>query len=163
MKNEKKLQMMIFMQLIKQTKMNTDCVFFLQITLLLLHILSFWSLRRKPRPRSLPFFFFFLPELQLPHSFTFCSQIPSPRFFSAFPLHLKLSKSCVNVSRGPGCPRQANHKHTGKKIVMVCTLQSSPAPRGQVDSGFFQSTMKIQRGQASRHVFHSLLWWDEQG
>lgn len=128
MRNENKLQMMIFMQLIKQTKMNT----------------------------LIAIFFLFLPELQLPHSFTFCSQIPLP-IFSAFPLHLKLSKSCVNVSRGPGCPRQANHKHTGKKIVMVCTLQSSRAPRGQVDSGFFQSTMKIQRGQASRHVFHSLL------
>lgn len=36
-----------------------------------------------------------------------------------------------------------------EKDVIACTLQSSPSPLGLVDSGFFQSTMKIHRGHAS--------------
>lgn len=98
----------------------------------------------------------FLLELQLTHFLLY--------FVLKYPLtnvnlssSSELSESCANVSCGTGCSRQANHKHTGKKIVMVCTLQSSPSPRGQVDSGFFQSTMKIQRGQDFHHVLHSVF------
>lgn len=79
-------------------------------------------------------------------------------------LPLKLSKSCVNVSAGPGRPEQAKHKHTGKKIVMVCTLQSSACSAGTGRLALFpfslpspQSSMKIEGGQASRRVFRSLF------
>lgn len=90
----------------------------------------------------------------------FCLNFSEQTFYFLFPNTLSL------LSAFPSAVKLTVHERptisTWGKIVMVCTLQSSPSPQGQVDSGFLQSTMKIQRSTFPPCPPLS-LWWDGQG